>query len=74
MQPVIQTYKVKLVREGGNEPISGLFYSYAEQEFEVDATSRSNAYKLSHLLCEIQFRGQTRRTFINGEEYFNERY
>ncbi len=74
MEPIIKTYSVKVVREPGNEPITSIFYEYAEQEFEVEATSFQSAFQLSQLLCNIKFRGQVRRTFIDGREYFDERY
>ncbi len=74
MEPIVKTYLVKVVREPGNEPISGMFYDCDEQEFEVDTTSLLSAYQLSHLVCDIPFRGQMRRTFIDGEEYFDKRY
>ncbi|GAB2546668.1 hypothetical protein [Spirosoma aerophilum] len=74
MNPVLKTYLIKVVREAGKEPLSGAFYEYTEQEFEVDASSMKSAYQLSYLVCDIPFRGQIRRTLINGEEYFNEEF
>lgn len=74
MEPIVKTYLIKVVREPGNEPINGVFYDHVEQEFEVNATSLLSAYKVSHLICDIPFRGQMRRTFIDGEEYFDEGY
>lgn len=66
MNPIIKTYQVKIVREPGDEPITGQFYEYAEEELEDDATSKLNAFKISQLVCSIPFRGQIRRTFIDG--------
>ncbi len=65
---------MKVVRKPGNEPITGVFYDYAEQEFEVDATSVQAALTMSHIVCTLPLRGQFVRTFINGEECFDERY
>lgn len=74
MAPIVKTYRVKIVREAGSGPVSGQFYNYAEQEMDIDATTPKNAYQVSLLACEIPFRGQIRRTFIDGEEYFNEEF
>lgn len=68
------TYKVKIIREPSNDPITGLFYEYAEQEFEIKAPNLFAAYVKSQRIDTIVFRGQLRRTFINGAEYFDERY
>lgn len=74
MEPMVKTYCVKVVREAGIEPISGQFYGYSEQEINIEATSPKNAYQVSHLVCDIPFRGQVRRTFIDGAEYLDERF
>ena len=74
MEPIIKTYTVKVIRESGENPLTGQSVSYDEQSFDVDATSVRSAYSLSHLVCTIQFTGQLRRTLINGEEYFDEQY
>ncbi|GAB3550957.1 hypothetical protein [Spirosoma fluminis] len=74
MEPIVKTYTIKVIRVAGHEPNTGKYFEYAEQEFAVDAASQRSAYELSHLVCEIPFRGQIRRTFINGEEYFDEKY
>lgn len=74
MQAVPQTYIVRVVREAGPNPISGKFYEYAEQTFNVKANSPQDAYKLANRICTLHFCGQLRRTFINGMEHFDERY
>ena len=74
MEPIIKTYSVKVIREPGDNPLTGQFVGYDEQSFEVDANSIRAAYSLSHLVCTIKFSGQIRRTYINGEEYFDERF
>lgn len=74
MEPIIKTYSVKVVRNPGENPLTGQFVEYDEQSFDIDATSVRAAYSLSYLVCTLQFSGQLRRTFINGNEYFNERY
>lgn len=73
MKPIIKTYSVKVIREAGTDPLSGQFYSYAEQEMNIDAISLRSAYQISLLSCSIQFSGQIRRTFIDKEEYFSEK-
>jgi hypothetical protein len=70
----MNTYNVKIIREAGGNPFTGQVVGYAEQSFEIDAIDIKAAYSLSYLVCTLKFSGQIRRTFINGEEYFNERY
>lgn len=72
MEPIVKAYNVKVVREPGANPLTGQLIGYDEQTFEVDATSVQAAYSLSHLVCTLRFSGQLRRTFIDGEEYFDE--
>jgi hypothetical protein len=74
MEPIIKTYSVKVVREPGENPLTGEFVEYDEQSFDLDATSVRAAYSLSHLVCTLRFSGQLRRTFVDGHEYFDERY
>lgn len=74
MDPIIKTYTVKVIREPGNNLITGQMVQYEEQLFEVDAVSVQAAYKVSYLVCDIKFTGQVRRTIIDEQEYFNERY
>ncbi|GAB3710155.1 hypothetical protein GCM10027592_46890 [Spirosoma flavus] len=74
MESIINTYQVKVVREPGYDPSASVFYDYAEQEFEVEATSILAAYLKSEKESTLPFRGQLRKTFINGKEYFDERY
>ena len=74
MEEIPKTYYIKVVRESGENPLTGQYMNYGEQSFEVDAISIKAAYSLSHLICTLPFKGQLRRTFIDGEEYFDERY
>lgn len=74
MDAINKTYRIKVVREPGNDPITGTFYERAEQEFDVEAPTPLAAFIRSQIKDTIIFRGQLRRTFINGEEYFDERY
>ncbi len=74
MEPIIKTYTVKVLREAGNDPITGEFVEYGEQSFNVDATNSKAAFSLSYFVCTLRFLGQLRRTFINGKEYFDERF
>ncbi|GAB3949938.1 hypothetical protein GCM10028805_27140 [Spirosoma harenae] len=69
-----RVFYIKVIREPGEDTFSGTTYGYAEEEIEIEAVSKLEAYKKSHLYCNIEFRGQTRRTFIDDEEYFDERY
>lgn len=74
MEPIIKTYSVKVVREPSKDPLTGQIVEYDEQTFEIDAASAKAAYSLSQFVCTLRFSGQLRRTFINGQEYFDERY
>ncbi|GAB3688526.1 hypothetical protein GCM10027592_03570 [Spirosoma flavus] len=74
MESIIKTYKVRVVREPGENPLTGEFSAFDEQSFDVEATNVQTAYSLSQLVCTLHFRGQLRRTFINGEEYFDKHY
>lgn len=70
----LEKYFVKVIRELGTDPVTGEFVDRAEQNFEITAISTQEAYRKSHFLTSIQFKGQLRRTFINGSEYFNNRF
>ncbi|GAA4448735.1 hypothetical protein GCM10023189_07030 [Nibrella saemangeumensis] len=72
--PLIKTYKIIIVREAGPDPVTGEVLGYAEEHITVDATSRQAAYELAQMLDTLKFRGQVRRTIIDGEEHFDERY
>jgi len=74
MNAVPQIYAVRVVREAAPDPITGKFYEYAEQTFDVEADSPQGAYKVANWVCTLHFSGQLRRTFINGAEHFDERY
>lgn len=68
-----KTYFVKVIREPGPEPITGNFYGRAEEDLEIEAPTITAAYRKSQILSTLCFRGQLRRTYINGTEYFDER-
>lgn len=74
MQTASYTYNVRVVREASADPIAGQVYDYAEQSFIIGAESPQLAHRLANRLCTLTFRGQIRRTFINGEEHFDESY
>lgn len=74
MEQIIKTYNIKVVRESSENPFTRQVVEYEEQSFEVDATSPKAAYSLSHFICTLQFSGQLRRTFIDGQEYFDDRF
>jgi hypothetical protein len=71
----VKLYVIKVVREAGHSPITGEYYENAEKSVEVWAKNKQDAYmKSQSIVVEIQFYGLKRRTFINGEEHFDERY
>lgn len=69
-----EVFKVRVVREEGPSPVTGEVYPYEEEELKIEATSPQMAFEISMMISKIKFRGQLRRTFINGEEYFDERH
>lgn len=74
MAPLISTYTVKVVREAGADPITDSMYERAEEDITVDAISRDAAVSIAHMLTTIPFRGQLMRVFVDGEEFFDERF
>ncbi len=69
----MKTFNIKVVREAGTGPL-GDYLEAASEEFQVEAKNEQEAYKQSMLLCSLKFRGQLRRTFINGVEHFDARF
>jgi hypothetical protein len=70
----MDTYLIKVVREASNDPITGIFLKGEEETLTISATSEHEAYKQSLKKSNILFKGQMRKTFINGNEYFNPRF
>lgn len=73
MSPLVKSYKVLVIREGGDDPITGEYYEETEEFLEIDATSPQSALSISYALCTIPFRGQVRRTYIDGQECFSDK-
>ncbi len=69
-----KAYNVKIVREPGKDPLTGIYYEKEEQSFIIEAPNLLAAYLKSQKADTIVFRGQLRRTYIDGKEYFDERY
>lgn len=65
----MKTYNVLVIREEGLEPMSGVLLSKATEQLQIEAVSTNDAYKQSLTRSTITFRGQTRRTIIDGTEY-----
>lgn len=74
MSPLVKSYKVLVVRESGKDPITGVYYEETEELLDIDATSPQSALSVSYILCTIPFRGQARRTYIDGKEYFSDKF
>ncbi|GAA4416294.1 hypothetical protein GCM10023187_47600 [Nibrella viscosa] len=70
---IIKTYSVVVIREPGPDPLTGEVIGYADEQLTIDATSRQAAYELAQVFATLTFRGQQRRTFIDGKEHFDER-
>lgn len=74
MTPLVSTYKVKVIRESGADPLTGEIYERLEEDITIDATSPETAVSTAHVLTTISFRGQLMRVFVDGEEFFDERF
>ena len=73
MNELIKTYAVKVIRESGNDPLTGEITAPAEQELEIDATSTQAAHRIAQMMTTLKFRGQMMRVFIDGTEHLDER-
>lgn len=67
-------FKVKIIRESGQDHLTGEFYPFIEESFIVSEENIRAAYIKSQKQYTMKVRGQLFRTFINGEEYFNPDY
>jgi hypothetical protein len=70
----LKTYRVTIVRESGLEPLSGEYLQRLEETFDVQASTKEEVFRKSQFITSLKFRGQLRRTFIDGKEYFSEAY
>lgn len=70
MESIIKTYDVRVIREAGEDALTGLSLERGEESFQVDATSARAAFQMSYLVSSLRFTGQLRRTFVDGREYF----
>lgn len=67
-------YNVIVIREAGNDPLTGSYFENAQEEMQIEAETEYEAYQTSQRKCSLPFFGQVRRTFIDGKEYFNPRF
>ncbi len=67
----MEKYHIKVVRVAG-----GLleWLPFATEEFTVEARDKQEAFIKSQLLSTLKFRGQERRTYVNGELYLDLHY
>jgi len=68
------TYRVTIKREAGKDPLTGTFLDESMEELVINALSEGEAVRKSFTLSKLKFAGQIRRTFVNGEEYFDPRF
>lgn len=71
---MIKEYKINIVREPGADPLTGEFYPFEHEELCIEATSAKSAYDIASATFKMKVRGQLLRFFIDGEEYFDERF
>lgn len=71
---MIREYKVNILREPGDDPLTGEFYPFEHEELNIEATSEKSAYDIACTIFKMKVRGQLLRFFIDGKEYFDERY
>jgi hypothetical protein len=71
---MIKQYKINIIREPGDDPLTGEFYPFAHEEMSVEATSDRSAYVIACATFRIKVRGQQLRFFVDGREYFDEQY
>lgn len=67
-------FEVLVIREAGADPLTGTYLEEARETLKITASDRQEALKKSLFLSKLSFRGQMRRTFIDGQEHFDERY
>lgn len=67
-------YYIKIIRESGKDPLTNENYCEESQELEIIADNVEEAIKESYKYCTIVFRGQIRRTLVNGEDFYNEKF
>lgn len=70
----MKAYRIKIVREPGADPLTGELYPMDKEEFFVEAASIRAAYVQAMANFKMNVKGQLLRFFIDGEEYFDERY
>lgn len=73
LQPTMKRYSVVVVKESGVNPLTQEVTKRAEQGFQLYADSKQKAHLEAHRLCTLRFDVVTSRTFIDGEEHFDER-
>lgn len=65
-------FEVTVIREAGLDPMTGTYLGQARETLKIYATNRQEVYKKSLFLTKIPFRGQLRRTLIDGQEHLDE--
>lgn len=71
---MIKEYTVNIVREPGEDPLTGEFYPFEHEELKVEAVSEQSAYDIACSIFKMKVRGQLLRFFIDGKEYLDERF
>ena len=70
----MHTFNVMVIREAGPDPMTSEFLSGDQEDLSIEAVNVEEAFRRSQVMSTLKFRGQIRRTFIDGEEYFDSRY
>ena len=69
----MRKFDVTVVREAGSDPMTGKYLERGQEEMQIEAANENEAYSISQRKSSLPFFGQIRRTFIDGEEYFDPR-
>lgn len=67
-------YQVTIVREGGNDPVTGRWCDYAEDHLNIHALNEQQVHQLANFISGLLFYGQVRKTFINGMLHLDQNY
>jgi hypothetical protein len=70
----MKTYTITVIRVAGKCPSTGQFMDEASETLSIDADNEDQAFRLSQVKSKLSFRGQDRRTLVNGVEYFDPKH
>ena len=74
MKQIINLFKVKVVREQGEDPLTGEVLTRAEEDMTIQAVSPQAAYDIAQMMTSLTFRGQRMIVYVDGVEHRDERF